>query len=88
MTRIHEEIEQITQGELPPGDNPLKNAPHTADAVLKTDWPHPYSRETAAFPLSWVREGKYWPPVARVDNVYGDRNLICACVSVEEAAEN
>jgi glycine dehydrogenase len=86
MAGIHEEIQQIANGALPPGDNPLKNAPHTADAVLKADWPRPYSREAAAFPLSWVREGKYWPPVARVDNVYGDRNLICACISVEEAA--
>ncbi|MDZ4289489.1 MAG: glycine dehydrogenase (aminomethyl-transferring), partial [Prosthecobacter sp.] len=88
MQRIHAEIEEVGSGALSATDNPLKNAPHTADAVLKTEWSHAYSREAAAFPLPWVREGKYWPPVARVDNVYGDRNLVCSCVSVEEAAQD
>jgi glycine dehydrogenase len=86
MKRIHDEIEEVVLGVLPPEDNPLKNAPHTADAVLKAEWSRPYSREAAAFPLPWVRQGKYWPPVARVDNVYGDRNLVCSCISVAEAA--
>jgi glycine dehydrogenase len=86
MQCIYAEIQQVESGAWPVTDNPLKAAPHTADAVLKTEWPRAYSRETAAFPLPWVREGKYWPPVARVDNVYGDRNLICSCLSVEEAA--
>jgi glycine dehydrogenase len=86
MHCIYNEIQQVESGALPVADNPLKFAPHTADAVLKTEWPRAYSRETAAFPLPWVREGKYWPPVARVDNVYGDRNLICSCPTVEEAA--
>ena len=54
---------------------------------MKNEWPHAYTREVAAFPLPWVKEAKYWPPVARVDNVYGDRNLICSCISVEEAAQ-
>lgn len=86
MQCIYAEIQQVETGALPPNDNPLKQAPHTADAVLKTEWTRPYSRETAAFPLPWVRDSKYWPPVARVDNVYGDRHLICSCPSVEEAA--
>jgi glycine dehydrogenase len=53
---------------------------------MKSDWPHAYTREAAAFPLPWVQDDKYWPPVSRIDNVYGDRHLICTCVSVEEAA--
>jgi glycine dehydrogenase len=76
----------IESGAISDKDNPLKNAPHTAESVLTTEWSHPYSREAAAFPLSWVKENKYWPPVARIDNVYGDRHLICTCTSVEEAA--
>ncbi|MEN3943059.1 aminomethyl-transferring glycine dehydrogenase [Prosthecobacter sp. SYSU 5D2] len=86
MQCIHGEIEAVENGNVHPTDNPLKAAPHTAEFVMKTDWPHPYTRETAAFPLPWVKDGKYWPPVARVDNVYGDRNLVCSCISVEEAA--
>ena len=76
----------IESGAISDKDNPLKNAPHTAESVLTTEWTHPYSREAAAFPLPWVKENKYWPPVARIDNVYGDRHLICTCTSVEEAA--
>jgi glycine dehydrogenase len=64
-------------------DNILKHAPHTAKAVVSSDWPRPYSREQAAFPLPWVRDNKFWPSVARVDNVYGDKNLICACPPIE-----
>lgn len=86
MQCIHGEIEAVENGTSHATDNPLKAAPHTAEFVLKTDWPHAYARETAAFPLPWVKDGKYWPPVARVDNVYGDRNLVCSCISVEEAA--
>ncbi|HEY1053269.1 MAG TPA: aminomethyl-transferring glycine dehydrogenase [Prosthecobacter sp.] len=86
MQCIHAEIEAVESGASDALDNPLKAAPHTATFVLKTEWPHAYSRETAAFPLPWVREAKYWPPVGRVDNVYGDRNLICSCISVEEAS--
>jgi glycine dehydrogenase len=86
MECIHGEIEAVENGTAHATDNPLKAAPHTAEFVLKPDWPHTYARETAAFPLAWVKDGKYWPPVARVDNVYGDRNLICSCISVEEAA--
>jgi glycine dehydrogenase len=88
MERIHAEIVRIENGELDAADNPLKHAPHTAEVVCATDWKHGYSREEAAFPLPWVRENKYWPPVSRIDNVHGDRHLICTCVSVEEAASS
>ena len=86
MEQIHAEIMAIESGAISDKDNPLKNAPHTAESVLTTEWTHPYSREAASFPLLWVKENKYWPPVARIDNVYGDRHLICTCTSVEEAA--
>jgi glycine dehydrogenase len=86
MEQIYAEIMDIESGAISDKDNPLKNAPHTAESVLTAEWTHPYSREAAAFPLPWVKENKYWPPVARIDNVYGDRHLICTCTSVEEAA--
>lgn len=74
--RIRQEIDWVIDGTYDKEDNPLKNAPHTADMIMKTDWNHKYTREEAAFPLEWVRSrGKYWPPVGRVNNVYGDRNL-------------
>ena len=65
-------------------DNPLKNAPHTYVELASTDWKHAYSREEAAFPTEYVKNNKYWAPVARVDNVYGDRNLVCSCPSMDE----
>jgi glycine dehydrogenase len=68
----------VENGTLDKDDNPLKNAPHTAGELVG-EWPHGYSREQAVYPLATLREGKYWPPVGRVDNVYGDRNLVCAC---------
>jgi glycine dehydrogenase len=80
MIAIREEIREVEQGRWPREDNPLKAAPHTAEALLKADWPHPYSRETAAYPMGGLRLQKYWSPVGRVDNVYGDRNLFCSCV--------
>ena len=83
MIAIREEIRAIEQGRLPQDDNPLKNAPHTAEALLKADWPHPYSREAAAYPVAALRQAKYWSPVGRVDNVYGDRNLYCSCIPVD-----
>ncbi len=64
----------------------LKNAPHTAQAVVNDAWTRPYSRERAAFPLPWVRERKFWPAVGRIDNVYGDRNLVCSCAGMDEYA--
>ncbi len=65
-------------------NNALKNAPHTAQMLMKPEWNHPYSREEAVYPLEWLRGNKFWPSVGRVDNAYGDRNLICSCPSVEE----
>ncbi len=80
MIAIRDEIARVERGEWPRDDNPLKNAPHTAAALLAADWPHAYSREQAAYPVASLRRGKYWAPVGRVDNAYGDRNLFCACV--------
>jgi glycine dehydrogenase len=84
MVAIRDEIRQVEQGQLPQDDNPLKNAPHTAESLLKADWAHAYSREQAAYPVASLRKQKYWSPVGRVDNVYGDRNLFCACVPLSE----
>ncbi|MEE1869397.1 MULTISPECIES: aminomethyl-transferring glycine dehydrogenase [Pseudomonas] len=82
MIRIREEIRAVENGSLDKDDNPLKNAPHTA-AEIAGEWSHPYSREQAVYPVATLVEGKYWPPVGRVDNVFGDRNLVCACPSIE-----
>ncbi len=84
MIAIRAEIAQVESGAWPRDDNPLKNAPHTAPALLKTDWPHAYTREQAAYPVAGLRQLKYWSPVGRVDNVYGDRNLFCSCVPLSE----
>ncbi|OYW72505.1 MAG: glycine dehydrogenase (aminomethyl-transferring) [Verrucomicrobia bacterium 12-59-8] len=86
MQCIHAEMIGVESSQYHPTDNTLKQAPHTAASVMKSDWPHAYTREAAAFPLPWVEDSKYWPPVSRIDNVYGDRHLVCTCVSVEEAA--
>jgi glycine dehydrogenase len=86
MIAIREEIRQVEQGQWPQDDNPLKNAPHTAASLLQGEWARPYSRETAAYPVSSLRLQKYWSPVGRVDNVYGDRNLFCSCVPVGDYA--
>ncbi|MDR0736645.1 MAG: aminomethyl-transferring glycine dehydrogenase [Zoogloeaceae bacterium] len=77
MINIRAEIRQIENGVWPKNDNPLKHAPHTQETLAAADWPRPYSREIAAFPLPWVKENKFWPAVGRVDDVYGDRNLVC-----------
>ncbi|WP_447978854.1 aminomethyl-transferring glycine dehydrogenase [Candidatus Nitrospira bockiana] len=84
MIAIREEIQDIVDGRLPREDNPLKNAPHTAHEVTATEWLHPYTRERAAFPAPYVRATKFWPAVARIDNAYGDRNLVCACPPVDD----
>ncbi|MFT0179068.1 aminomethyl-transferring glycine dehydrogenase [Pseudomonas benzopyrenica] len=86
MIAIREEIRALEAGTLDPQDNPLKNAPHTA-RELTGEWTHPYSREQAVFPLPSLVDGKYWPPVARIDNVYGDRNLVCSCPPIEAYGE-
>ncbi|WP_268799747.1 aminomethyl-transferring glycine dehydrogenase [Pseudomonas huanghezhanensis] len=85
MIKIREEIRAVESGALDKEDNPLKNAPHTA-AELVGEWSHPYSREQAVYPVASLIDGKYWPPVGRVDNVFGDRNLVCACPSIESYA--
>jgi glycine dehydrogenase len=86
MIKIREEIRAVENGELDKEDNPLKNAPHTA-AEMVGEWTHPYSREQAVYPVESLIDGKYWPPVGRVDNVFGDRNLVCACPSIESYQE-
>jgi glycine dehydrogenase len=83
MIAIHGEIMAIERGDMDPTDNPLKNAPHTADMVSADQWTHPYSRQQAAYPLPGLHEFKFWPAVARVDNVFGDRNLVCSCAGME-----
>lgn len=86
MLSIAKEISDIEAGVLSKEDNPLKNSPHTAEMVTSDEWKHSYTRERAAYPLPWIRTRKFWPSVGRVDNVYGDRNLICSCIPVESFA--
>jgi glycine dehydrogenase len=83
MIAIREEIRAVEDGRMDRADNPLKNAPHTARAVTASEWTHPYTREQAAFPAPWVRAHKFWPAVGRIDNTWGDRNLVCACPPME-----
>jgi glycine dehydrogenase len=83
MIKIKDEINEISNTKLSMQDNPLINAPHTAEMVTSSDWNHMYSREKAAYPIASLKRVKYWPPVARVDNVYGDKNLVCSCPSIE-----
>ena len=83
LIAIRQEIADIEEGRLPRDNNPLKNAPHTIQAIAKTDWSHPYSREHAAFPAPWLREQKFWPSVSRIDSAYGDRHLVCTCPPLE-----
>ncbi|RDZ27804.1 aminomethyl-transferring glycine dehydrogenase [Lysobacter silvisoli] len=88
MIQIREEIRAVEDGKLDREDNPLKHAPHTATAVSASEWTHAYPRELAAFPLPGLKLVKYWPPVARVDNVYGDKNVMCACIPVDAYKED
>lgn len=87
MISIRAEIQEIADGTADIADNVLKNAPHTCESAISGDWKHAYSREKAVFPLQWVREAKFWPSVGRVDNAYGDRNLVCACLPIEAYME-
>jgi len=87
MIAIRGEIAAVAAGTADRVDNVLKHAPHTALECMAERWTHPYSRTQAAFPLPWVAASKYWPPVKRVDNVYGDRNLACTCAPLEAYAE-
>ncbi len=84
MIAIREEIRKVESGEWPQDNNPLKHAPHTAASVMGSDWARPYSREVGVFPLATLKQVKYWTPIGRIDNVYGDRNLFCSCVPVGE----
>jgi len=84
MITIHGELSAIEKGELDKADNPLKRAPHTAACVTTDEWNRPYSRKQAAWPAPWLKEHKFWPSVSRVDNVYGDRNIFCTCLPVEQ----
>jgi glycine dehydrogenase len=83
MIQIRQEIAEIEEGKVVHDDSVLAHAPHTASMIAAEVWERPYSRETAAFPTEWVRSSKFWPAVARIDNVYGDRNLVCACLPIE-----
>ncbi len=86
MFAIREEIRAVEEGESDPHDNPLKGAPHTAQAVSSDEWDRAYSREQAAYPAPWVKEFKFWPAVGRIDNVYGDRHIVCTCAPIEAYA--
>jgi glycine dehydrogenase len=86
MIAVYSEIKAIESGRMDKSNNPLKNAPHTAQAVATDQWDRPYSRDQAAFPAPWSREHKFWPAVGRVDNVYGDRHVVCTCMPVEDYA--
>lgn len=83
MLAIYREAEAIANGEIDPEDNPLKNAPHTAESLICDEWTHPYSRQQAAYPAPWTKEHKFWTPVGRINNAYGDRNLVCSCAGMD-----
>jgi glycine dehydrogenase len=87
LIAIRKEIQAVADGKADPKDNVLKNAPHTAAEVSSDEWTHPYTREQAAYPLPFVRAQKFWPAVGRIDNPYGDRNLMCACPPIEAFVE-
>ena len=87
LIAIRAEIRAIEEGQSDRDDNPLKNAPHPLAVVTADEWDHAYSRETAAWPADWLREHKFWPAVARIDNGYGDRHLVCSCPPMEDYAE-
>lgn len=85
MIKIREEIKEVEEGKADKLDNVLKNAPHTQEHVISSEWKHPYSREKAAYPLEYIKKrGKFWPSVGRVDNVYGDLNLVCTCPPIND----
>ena len=87
LIEIRNEIREIEEGKADRDNNVLKNAPHTAAVVTADEWKRPYSRQKAAFPLPFVKESKFWPSVSRIDNAYGDRNLMCSCLPIEEFAQ-
>ena len=87
MISIRKEIEEIESGQVDRVDNMLKNAPHTAEELAGNEWVHSYTRESAAFPLEFVRRNKYWPPVSRINDAHGDRNIMCSCPPLESYME-
>ena len=87
MIAIRAEIAKVASGDWDAEDNPLRNAPHPAADLLTGEWSHPYAREEAAYPASWTRTDKYWPPVSRIDNAHGDRNLVCSCAPIDAYRE-
>jgi glycine dehydrogenase len=87
MIAIRKEIARVEDGSFDREDNPLKNAPHTAAVITANEWNHKYTREEAAYPVASLRTQKYWPPVGRADNVYGDRNLFCSCMPMSAYEE-
>ena len=87
LIAVHSEIKRVETGEFDRADNPLKGAPHTAAAVTADEWTRKYPRSLAAYPAAWTREWKFWPAVGRIDNVHGDRNLVCSCPPVEDFIE-
>ena len=86
MIAIKAEADAVGAGHWPAGDNPLVNAPHSAESVIAGEWDHAYTREQAVYPVRALVRTKYWPPVRRIDNAYGDRNLVCACPPIEAFA--
>ncbi len=88
LIKIKKEINKIKSGEFDKLDNPIKNAPHTDFELASDEWKHKYSREEAAYPSKYLKTNKFWPPVARVDNVYGDKNIFCTCPSIDEFKED
>jgi glycine dehydrogenase len=87
MIAIREEIASIENGESAADDSVLRYAPYTVEAVTANEWPHAFSRQQAAFPIASLKKDRYWPPVARIDNVYGDRNLVCSCPPLSDYAD-
>jgi glycine dehydrogenase len=83
LIKIYGEMQEVEAGRIDKQNNLLKNAPHTADMIAADKWERPYSREQAAFPADWLHDYKFWPAVGRIDNVYGDRNLVCSCEGME-----
>jgi glycine dehydrogenase len=87
MIAVRSEVQEIVDGKYDKVNNPIQNAPHTSKIVISDAYDYPYSRETAVFPLPWIKESKYWPTVGKADNAYGDRNLVCSCVGIEAYME-
>jgi glycine dehydrogenase len=88
MLSIYDEIMEIKDGKADPENNALRNSPHTAEVTTSDEWDRPYGRKQAAYPLNWIADNKFWPSVGRIDDGYGDRNLMCSCAPIEEYRES